>query len=326
MSRKVGTRYVYAEPGLPYKTAAQMTELCCEPRGALQCREKVVGAIEPDMERIREKYGIDANGRDKNGRRVKFVFKPRKNPCGKIVHRYRIEQKDCCDAVDDMVWNDGVSVEVLAPDSWGWVAFIGGRLPALVKVRGNGFTLDGYNTRDAWTYSRQFRLYASEFACGTCTITVDDGCSVVHGYVRSTEGTWSIVLWGWDPVCNSHDVLEGAGLVRCSSYMAGYTSDYQSYIAKGYWLGPQSFAPGEIGYVNVMRISTVCGLWGGNPDNWSAGNKVLVPVPNTPGLTYMAVCATAIGSCLMSQWPGYPANQSFNFHNAGPINVYRWLC
>ncbi|MDX9896474.1 MAG: hypothetical protein RBS34_13585 [Desulfofustis sp.] len=193
----LGTKTVYAEPGPPYKTAEQMTELCCEPRPKLQCREKVVGDIQPDMQKALENLGLtlDAQGRDQNGRLVKLVYKERKNPCGKIVHRYKVEQKDCCEEVEPLAIDTERSVSVLAPGTHGNVYFSGGRFPVLVKLRGNGFTLDGYNQRDGWIDgpNRGFTVFAHEFACGAAPLTLDDGCSVVRGGLRATTGVWQLL-------------------------------------------------------------------------------------------------------------------------------------
>lgn len=240
----LGTKTVYAEPGPPYKTAEQMTELCCEPRPQLQCREKVVGDIQPDMQKALENLGLtlDAQGRDQNGRLVKLVYKERKNPCGKVVHRYKVEQKDCCEEVEPLAIDADRSVSVLAPGTSGNVYFTGGRFPVLVKLRGNGFTLDGYNQRDGWVDgpNRGFTVYAHESACGFAPITLSDGCSVADGGVRSTAGRWSLI-GEFEPSA----IAVSMGLVFSifHSTCPGMSSDVDAYQYQGrYAMTPVSAA------------------------------------------------------------------------------------
>jgi hypothetical protein len=127
----------------------------------------------------------------KDGRLTMIAWRPRRNPCGKVIERVKMDPNNCCDEVEPLAFDWDSSVEVLEPDSSGFVSFTGGRLPALVKIRGNGFSLDGYNTRDAWTYHRTFRVYAHAMACGTAPIAIDDGCTVASGAVRSSLGHWT---------------------------------------------------------------------------------------------------------------------------------------
>lgn len=262
----LGTKTVYAEPGPPYKTAEQMTELCCEPRPKLQCREKVVGDIQPDTSKALENLGLtlDANGRDQNGRLVKLVYKERKNPCGKIVHRYKIEQKNCCDEVEELAWNDEETAKTVTPGGRAYVTVTGGRLPMFVKVRGNGFTLDGYNLRDGWVYGRSFWIYAADFACGYGPITVDDGCSVLKGGIRSTLGGW--VYRVLIDSGRQEDQIRAAGARTCGRYVGPLvTGPFRSMFGpycitdatnSGLGLETRDFA--------FSRDSFVGGLWGGH--------------------------------------------------------------
>ncbi len=203
MARVINTRYVEAPPGEPWKTADEMTELCCEPTGELQCEEEKIGVYNgPTDEEILAKLGItiDANGRDQDGRRIRIKRRERSQPCGKIIRRYKVEQLDCCEEVAELVYDADNSVDILSPGTSGVVRFTGGRLPVTVQVRGNGFSLDGYNQRDGLAYSRAFWVYAHEMACGQAPINIDDGCTVVQGSVRSTVGRWDGVCLAWGNV------------------------------------------------------------------------------------------------------------------------------
>ncbi len=190
---KTETRFPDPLPG-PYKTVAEMTELCCEETGAVQCRELVTDRQWPgySTEEVLEELGIELDGQgfDQEGRRVVIRFKARTRPCGKAVTRYRFEQKNCCEEVAPLVYDNTSSVSVLAPETDGVVYAVGGKSPYIWRVRGNGFSFDGYNDRNVQTELPWVRVYAHESACGTAPITVTDGCTTAAGAVRSTEGRW----------------------------------------------------------------------------------------------------------------------------------------
>lgn len=93
-----------------------------------------------------------------------------------------------------MAWDTETSVEVLAPGTSGIVGVTGGSGNYHWSVRGNGFALsaDG-RLRDGSTDTTYVYIYALSSACGYCSIEVTDGCSVLSGGVRSTDGSWSEV-------------------------------------------------------------------------------------------------------------------------------------
>ncbi|MDX9897000.1 MAG: hypothetical protein RBS34_16235 [Desulfofustis sp.] len=178
-------------------TEEEQIDQCCEPVSVDECAD--VGRVSPFISRDQEEWDFDpdeiAAGYAKTygdkflGYELHQVG-PKGN-CGE-KHETWQDRLNCCEDVAPLVYDTDSSVSVLAPGTHGNVYFTGGRFPVLVKVRGNGFTLDGYNQRDGWIDGpgRGFTIYAHEFACGTAPITLDDGCSVTHGSVRSTSGRW----------------------------------------------------------------------------------------------------------------------------------------
>jgi len=110
--------------------------------------------------------------------------------CGTRYEETVIRPKNCCDEATPLAWDAENSVEVLADNTSGIVAVTGGAAPYFWSVRGQGFTFDGYNLRDAVTDVPYIMVYTAPFSCGTATIEVTDGCTVVTGWVRSTSGEW----------------------------------------------------------------------------------------------------------------------------------------
>lgn len=220
-------------------TRDEQIDQCCEPVSVDECAD--VGRVSPFVSRDQEEWDFDpdeiAAGYAKTygdkflGYELHQVG-PKGN-CGQ-KHETWQDRLNCCDEVEPMVYDTDNSVSVLAPGTSGTVAVIGGKLPVLVKVRGNGFSLDGYNTRDAWSYSRTIRIYAHDFACGTAPITLDDGCTVAQGSVRSTQGQWvgGCYTYSWRDVGYHYDrnyvyvpIKEG-----CRYYHA-YLGYYDEWVA-----------------------------------------------------------------------------------------------
>lgn len=176
-------------------TRDEQIDQCCEPVSVDECAD--VGKVSPFVSRDQEEWDFDpdeiAAGYAKTygdkflGYELHQVG-PKGN-CGE-KHETWQDRLNCCDEVEPLVYDTDNSVSVLSPGTRGVVEFTGGKLPVLVQIMGNGFSLDGYNTREAWAYSRSFYVYAHEFACGTAPITLDDGCSTAQGSVRSTQGQW----------------------------------------------------------------------------------------------------------------------------------------
>lgn len=181
------------------KTAAEMEKHCCEPTAALQC------CVEGDpvwtgytQDEILEHLGIvlDDQGRDALGRYVNIELGPRTKPCGEKRITYDLSGKNCCDEVEQLVWDDDASVEVLAPGTSGIVSVAGGKAPYTWSVRGTGFSFNGGSVRDIVTSTPWVRVFAAQASCGWAAITVDDGCTSASGGVRSTNGVWVIFVLG----------------------------------------------------------------------------------------------------------------------------------
>ena len=137
--------------------------------------------IEGGPEKYRQLYGDD----------VQLIgVTPENGICGQIITRQVVQQKNCCDEVTAIVWDDDRSVEVIADNSVGTVYVTGGRPPYTWSVRGSGFYFDADgDVRDAETDTGQIRVYTKD-SCGPATITVTDGCSTATGYTRSAVGSW----------------------------------------------------------------------------------------------------------------------------------------
>lgn len=308
MARVIATETVPAEPGSPCRTEAQMTALCCEPKPELPCCEKVVGEIGPDMDKALENLGLelDAHGRDQNGRLVGIAWKARKNPCGKIVQRYDLTGKNCCDEVEPLEFDTANSVSVLAPGTSGIVRFTGGKLPALVKLRGNGFTLDGYSLRDAWVASRAFVVYAHDFACGFAPITLDDGCTTAKGGLRSTAGGWYLI--GSATNFNSFGTKEDFGLYHCtdnllSSYQSHYDIDLggRAMIWGGY-NRPPSAEPQTVQY---YQLAGGCGP--------NVGQYIYAPHPADPSFTVPVLWRAQSGDGVVQYWALWASTRVFEY-------------
>jgi hypothetical protein len=251
--RRLGTKEVFPDPlPDPYKTAEEMEKHCCVPTPKVQCYERYIGPIYPDMEEAMKNAGItprtdgvyDGTG-TKDGRLTRIAWRPRRNPCGKVIERVKMDPKNCCDEVEPIVFDWDSSVEVLEPGTSGFVSFTGGKLPALVKIRGNGFSFDGYSARQAWTYSRTFRVYAHEMACGFASITIDDGCTVEQGGVRASLGEWYRYVYKQGGYSDCPDIFPGAsGFISDSTVLTGERGGYRF---------QQRFA--------VMQCSSSTGYW-----------------------------------------------------------------
>ena len=116
--------------------------------------------------------------------------------CGTRYEETVIRPKNCCEDATPIVWDADNSVEILADNSSGMIFVTDGVAPYYWSIRGQGFTFDGYNMRDAVTDVPYIRVYAGPLACGYAPIEVTDGCSVVNDGVRSTAGEWIQIRFG----------------------------------------------------------------------------------------------------------------------------------
>ncbi|BDD88696.1 hypothetical protein [Desulfofustis limnaeus] len=185
-------------------TEEEQIDQCCEEVSVDECAD--VGKVSRFISRDQEEWDFDpdalaAEYEQQYGKKFLGVELHAVGPqgdCGVKEETWE-GRLNCCDEVEPLAIDTERSVSVLAPGEHGNVYFTGGRFPVLVKLRGNGFTLDGYNQRDGWVDGphQGFTVYAHEFACGAAPITLDDGCSVASHQVRSTEGEWYGDCWAY---------------------------------------------------------------------------------------------------------------------------------
>ena len=166
--------------------------------------------------------------------------------CGTRYEETVIRPQNCCEDATPIVWDSENSVEVLAPETEGWVFVTGGVPPYNWSVRGQGFTFDGRALRDAITDVPYIRVYASALACGYAPITVTDGCSVANGSVDATVG----VLHG---ICSGVEFWGGAESVGdCRSFLGiSWDGAYEGcMVGYGFYVGVH---PRTDYTVNAMR-------------------------------------------------------------------------
>ncbi|KKR35962.1 MAG: hypothetical protein UT69_C0038G0004 [Candidatus Yanofskybacteria bacterium GW2011_GWE1_40_10] len=150
--------------------------------------------------------------------------------CGTRYEETVIRPQNCCEDATPIVWDSDNSVEVLADNTSGIVAVTGGVPPYHWSVRGQGFALNAQgNLRDGFTDTPYVRIYATHLACGFASIEVTDGCSVVNGGVRSTNGEW--VQIGWP-----NDLLSCAINGDQGDYIGQSEGWSFEKIAERYWL------------------------------------------------------------------------------------------
>jgi hypothetical protein len=163
-------------------------ETCCEGYG---------GTL-PICEEIRSGYfgGEEIEGGkqayiDLYGANTQFIaLSPEDGKCGENIVKQNVVAKSCCDEVLELVYDSANSVSVLADNSSGIVAVLDGKLPLTVSVRGSGFFLTAAGAKDGTVTGRNFRIYTQD-ACGSCTVTISDGCSTVSGSLKAVDGIWA---------------------------------------------------------------------------------------------------------------------------------------
>jgi hypothetical protein len=110
--------------------------------------------------------------------------------CGHFNVHPSVYQHNCCDKIQPMAWNAGLSAQVISPGSSAGVAVSGGLGPYYWTIGGQGFSLGGDYKRAVTTDFPYVRVAANSSACGFAPITVQDTCSIVEGGIRSTLGKW----------------------------------------------------------------------------------------------------------------------------------------
>lgn len=264
--RIINTTAEYVPPDNPM-TAEEIIDLCCEEVPFDPCAKE--GRVSPYSGADQEDWSFDpdqelAKAAADNPKIISVSTEGIGNrpgePCGQKYETWK-GKNDCCDFVEPMAWDEANSAEVVSPGSRVIVGITGGRPPFYVSVRGDGFTLDGYRIRNGWVDTRLFWVYAADFSCGWCPITVDDGCSVAEGGVRCTVGQWVEMVYA-SPcgVIGSGEIIFGGTTesmsgkfkVRQSCAQNGFECTYPhlgactaEQIADVVALGCQSFFPEE---------------------------------------------------------------------------------
>lgn len=218
--RIVDTVIEYVVIGEPWMTPAQVVSLCCDSVEIPECEEKTEPWGGYSQKEILEQLGItlDDEGRDGDGNYVEVMLrKPPSGTCGDQVTRVEKNQLRCCDYVDPLVWDYDKTGDVMGQSGSMFIFIDGGRAPFEVKVRGNGFYLDeNYSVTNAILDGMPFEIFTTPAACGSCAITVKDGCTDVKESIRSTVGRWE----ARDPVgCEE----AGLGIVDSDDLTGGYT-------------------------------------------------------------------------------------------------------
>ncbi|MCB2218050.1 MAG: hypothetical protein KQH59_18465 [Desulfobulbaceae bacterium] len=242
-------------------TEEEQLDQCCEEVSVDECAD--VGKVSRFISRDQEEWDFDpdalaAEYEQQYGKRFLGVELHAVGPqgdCGVKEERWE-GRLNCCDEVEPLVYDFDDSADVLVPGTSGVIRFTGGRLPVLVSVRGNGFSLDGYNQRDGWVDgpTRAFRVYAHDFACGTCPITLSDGCSVDSGEVRATVGQW-------DGFCNAVVTFIKSGPHEAWSYAFRDPDPDNCNIPTGtYDIAPNGEDALEV-HLSHWRFDTVSQTW-----------------------------------------------------------------
>jgi hypothetical protein len=216
-------------------TEDEQLDQCCEEVSVDECAD--VGKVSRFVSRDQEEWDFDpdalaAEYEQQYGKKFLGVELHAVGPqgdCGVKEERWE-GRLNCCDEVEPLEYDEDGSVDVLDQGTSGIVRFTGGKLPAFVKVRGNGFSLDGYSLREGWVYGRAFRVYAHSLACGACPITINDGCTTTEGWIRATVGVWVF-----------------SGYIECGQVPGGaqfgdYVEDGASVLDKGQYRYMQDIA------------------------------------------------------------------------------------
>lgn len=205
--KKIGQKieYIYTQEGVdPQITAEEYEKICCHPPVSSPCipfcREiKSTHRGPLEIEGGRQKYIDEYAG--------KTVFVPvgtETGICGTLTDRFVDSDLLCCGDVETLHIDTDNSAETVAPSSFCIVTWTGGKAKVKVTVSGQGFWLNpGYTVKyGSVEDGKSVTIYTSGDNCGTGTVIVDDGCSVVDWDVRSTAGQWTerTASIDWEPL------------------------------------------------------------------------------------------------------------------------------
>lgn len=250
---------------------------------------------------------------------------PKDGDCGNIKYNQVRNRKNCCDEVEPIEIDVYNSADIIGDNSGGYVVFTGGRYPFSVSIRGSGFWLDYNRTiKDGIINSNIFIIYTSD-ACGSCKITISDGCSVANYFVKSTNGQWVPTYIG---ACTP----ELKGKVSASEYLSlgygsalftgFYDSGTRKMVQTGGWQW-RTFCCAELegcgdGYMN-------CDSW--NTLGCLAFSAALIGANNFGTVIYETNCSFALlpfnsGSCPVGQTEIVLYNKYYDWQ----VEIFEWRC
>jgi len=143
------------------------------------------------------------------------------------------------------------------------ISVIGGFPPYTWQVSGNGFSLSLNETEGTSN-----ALYSDDTACGTATITVTDKCGdECTGYVRCSEGEWSVVV-GWSTggtpsSCGPGEVMKYIGSLKVQ-YLC--TDNFTNNCIKD-WVFTAPIS-GQSVTLNGSDCGGACYWYSGYPAGW----------------------------------------------------------
>lgn len=184
-----------SDPSNDY-TKEEMTELCCKPwPTGLECGKcgKTTPWSGQDGNDHWPALSQEIYAAAKESPFLDVVFEGREHSCGIILTEY--EFTSCCDDpdIEELVYDDPSSVDIMADYTMGVVKWEGGKGPYTVKVKGEHFFVNlSLTAKSKVTEELSAYIYTGD-ACGTCVVTIDDSCGdSVTGIIKSTDGQWSV--------------------------------------------------------------------------------------------------------------------------------------
>jgi hypothetical protein len=336
-------------------TAEEIRDLCCTDVQFDPCAKE--GRVSDYNGAEKEDYNFDpdrdleqarADNPDKQILSVRTIGingpKPGK-PCGKRYQKWT-GKNNCCDGVEAITYDWDRSVEVLPDGYRGRVYVTGGMAPYYWEIRGQGMGFDfGGMYRNIITNTPWVDVYATEFACGWCPITVTDGCSVASGGIRSTTGNWYALDGGaYRPFTGhiGHGYLLGDGSSTAEFVRGRYK--YQqlvSFLNAAYRYSESSCAdsvdmcsvdPNDYHFSNFCECSGVQTYWCW--DNAGVIGFDLIGGPYLPGdVTGETDCGYVMSPSLITPSPNpcapsslCEANLGYKLYDKNGYKAWEWRC
>lgn len=132
-----------------------------------------------------------------SGKTEIIVLMPDDNtPCGELTTTWTTSGgcDDECEGVEDLSWNPD-NPDVIAAGSSANVGFLGGLTskPKEYTLGGGEFYFEN-GTQSITSSGVGITVYAAGDACGSATISADDGCSSASGTLRCDQGRWLVIF------------------------------------------------------------------------------------------------------------------------------------